>query len=76
MTDNSWAAHIAYLEEEVEKTDQRAARLEEALPGLQDVQKKREVQAMILRLRAETKELRKYLKVMKPAGPPDSCQAQ
>jgi hypothetical protein len=39
MTEDSWNAHISYLEDEVKKTDEQADELEEMIPDLENEQK-------------------------------------
>jgi hypothetical protein len=53
VAEDSWNAHIGYLEEEVKKIDGRAARLEAIIPGLEDKTKKHALQGLLRQLRDE-----------------------
>lgn len=64
MPEDSLNAHIAYLEEEVKKMEERAARLEAMIPDLKGEKKLSSV-ALVNRLRDEVNEHRKYISVMK-----------
>jgi hypothetical protein len=65
MADDPWKSHIRYLEEEVEKIGERADKLEALIPGLESEPKKRALRELIIRLRSEANEHRKYLALMK-----------
>ena len=65
MVENSWNAHIAYLEDEVKKIDERAEKLEAMLPSLENGQKKRALRELINHIRDEASEHRKYLVLVK-----------
>jgi len=65
MAENSWNAHIAYLEDEVKKIDERAEKLEAMLPSLESGQKKRALRELINHIRDEASEHRKYLALVK-----------
>lgn len=66
MAENSWSAHIGYLEEEVKKLDERADRLEAGIPDQEDEQKKHASRELVKHLRDEASEHRKYLALVKP----------
>lgn len=66
MAENSWSAHIGYLEEEVKKLDERADRLEASVAGQEDEQKKHASRELVKHLRDEASEHRKYLALVKP----------
>jgi prefoldin subunit 5 len=65
MVEDSWNAHIAYLEDEVRKIDERAEKLEAMLPSLESEQKKHALRELINRIRDEASEHRKYLALVK-----------
>ncbi len=65
MADDSWNAHLKYLEAEVKKIDARAERLEKAIPDLKSEQKKYAVRELIHGLRDEASQYRKYLALVK-----------
>jgi hypothetical protein len=66
VADNSWSAHIGYLEAEVKKLDERADRLEASVAGQEDEQKKHASRELVKRLRDEAGDHRKYLALVKP----------
>jgi hypothetical protein len=66
VPENSWSAHIAYLEDEVKKLDERADRLEASIPDQNDEQKKHASRELVQHLRDEVSEHRKYLALVKP----------
>src|SRR5207302_4426381 len=61
VAEDSWNAHIGYLEDEVKKIDERADKLEAAIPDLENEQKKHALRELVKHLRAEASEHRKYL---------------
>lgn len=65
MAEDSWNAHISYLEDEVKKLDERAARLEATIPHLENEQKKHALREFVKHLRDEASEQRKYLALVK-----------
>lgn len=65
MTESPSAEHIAYLENEVKKMDERIAKLTEMIPALEDARKKRAATELIQRLRNEAREYRKYVTLVK-----------
>ena len=65
MGDYSWKAHAKYLEEETEKISARADKLEAMVPDLDSEQKKDSLRELIIRLRNEVSEYRKYLALVK-----------
>jgi hypothetical protein len=65
MAEDSWRAHISYLEEEVKKLGERADKLEAMMPELESEQKRRAVRELVGRLRDEVREHRKYLALVK-----------
>lgn len=65
MPTDCWNAHIAYLQDEVKNTNDRADRLEQMIPDLHDDQKKHTVQELINHLRDESNHYRKYLLLVK-----------
>jgi len=65
MAEDSWNAHISYLEDEVKKIDERADKLEEMIPGLENEQKKHALRELVNHLRDESSYHRKYLSLVK-----------
>ena len=65
MAEDSWNAHIGYLEDEVKKIDARADKLEATIPDLEDEPKKHALRELVKRLRDEASEHRKYLALVK-----------
>ena len=65
VAEDSWNAHIGYLEDEVKKIDARADKLEATIPGLEDEPKKHALRELVKRLRDEASEHRKYLALVK-----------
>ena len=65
MAEEPWNAHIAYLEDEVRKIDERAEKLEAMLPSLESEEKKHALRELINRIRDEASEHRKYLALVK-----------
>ena len=61
MAKDSWNAHIRYLEDEVKKIDERADKLEAAIPDLENEQKKHALRELVKHLRDAASEHRKYL---------------
>jgi len=47
MAEDSWNAHISYLEGEVKKIDERADKLEEMISDLEDEQKKHALRELV-----------------------------
>jgi len=66
MTENAWNDHVRYLEDEVKKMAERAEKLEEMIPTVEEAQKKLALRKLVTQLRGEMSDLRKYLAVMKP----------
>ena len=50
MAEDSWNAHIGYLEDEVKKIDERADKLEATIPDLENEQKKRALRELVKHL--------------------------
>jgi hypothetical protein len=65
MADDSWNAHISYLEDEVKKIEERADKLESMIPGLENEQKKHALRQLVTHLRDEASYHRKYLAMVK-----------
>ncbi len=65
LPDDPLKLHVAYLEEELKKIEERAAKLEAMIAGLESPQKKIDLQVLIAHLRDEANEYRKYVKLMK-----------
>ena len=65
VAEDSWKAHIAYLEDELTKIDERANKLEAMIPILENEQKKHSLQEHLKQLRDEASERRKYLLLVK-----------
>jgi prefoldin subunit 5 len=65
MAEDSWNAHISYLEDEVKKIDERADKLEEMIPDLENEQKKHALRELVNHLRDEASYHRKYLALVK-----------
>jgi len=61
----SWNAHLSYLEDEVKKIDERADKLEEMIPDLENEQKKHALRELVNHLREEASYHRKYLALVK-----------
>lgn len=65
VVEESWSAHIDYLEDEVKKIDERAGRLEATIADLENEQKKHALRELVQHLRDAAKEHRKYLALVK-----------
>ena len=65
MAEDSWNAHISYLEDEVKKIDERADKLEEMIPDVENEQKKHALQEVVNHLRDKASYYRKYLALVK-----------
>ena len=65
VVEDSWNAHISYLEDEVKKNEERAAKLEATIPDLENEQKKHALRELVKHLRDEASEHRKYLALVK-----------
>jgi prefoldin subunit 5 len=65
VAEDSWNAHIGYLEDEVKKIDERADKLEATIPDLENEQKKHALRELVKHLRDEASEHRKYLALVK-----------
>jgi hypothetical protein len=65
LAEDSWNAHVAYLEEEVRKIGARAGKLAALIPDLKDEQKKHALQELLRQLRDEASEHCKYLALVK-----------
>jgi len=65
LAEDSWNAHVAYLEEEVRKIGERAGKLEAIIPDLKNEQKKHALRELLKQLRDEASEHRKYLALVK-----------
>jgi len=52
-SEDSWNAHIGYLEDEVKKIDVWADKLEATIPDLESEQKKRALRELVKHLRGE-----------------------
>jgi uncharacterized protein (DUF342 family) len=65
VADDSWNAHIKYLEDEVKKIEERVDRLEKMIPDLKNVPKKHACRKLINDLRDEASQHRKYLALVK-----------
>jgi prefoldin subunit 5 len=65
MAEDTWNAHIRYLEDEVKKIDERADKLEEMAEHLESETKKRLLQELVNHLRDEESYYRKYLALVK-----------
>jgi hypothetical protein len=65
MAEDSWKAHISYLEDEVKKIGERADKLEAMIPDLESEQKRRALRELVSCLRDEVREHRKYLALVK-----------
>ena len=50
VAEDSWNAHIGYLEDEVKKIDERADKLEATIPDLENEQKKRALRELVKHL--------------------------
>ena len=61
MAEDSWNAHISYLEDEVKKIDERADKLEQMIPGIENEQKRDALREVVNHLRDEASYYRKYL---------------
>ena len=67
MTEDSWKAHIDYLEGELLKIEDRADRLETMITSLKDDQREHALRELSDRFRHEASDLRKYLALVKPS---------
>ena len=65
MADDSWNAHIKYLEDEVKKIEERAEKLENMIPDLKNEPKKHACRKLVNDLRDEASQHRKYLALVK-----------
>ena len=65
MTEDSWNAHISYLEDEVKKIEERADKVENMIPDLESEQKIYASRELVNRLRSEASYQRKYLALVK-----------
>jgi prefoldin subunit 5 len=65
VADDSWNAHIKYLEDEVKKIEERAEKLENMIPDLKNEPKKYACRKLINDLRDEASQHRKYLALVK-----------
>jgi hypothetical protein len=65
VAEDSWKAHIGYLEDEVTKIDERADKLEAIIPVLENEQKKHALRELLKQLRDEESKHRKYLALVK-----------
>ena len=65
MADDSWKAHIKYLENEVKKIEERADKLEQMIPDLKNEPKKHAYRKLVNDLRDEASQYRKYLALVK-----------
>ncbi len=65
MAEDSWKAHIAYLEDEVKKIGERADKLEAMIPDLESEPKKQALRELVKHLRDEASEQLKYLALVK-----------
>ena len=65
MPEDSWNAHISYLEDEVNKIEERADKLEATIPELENEQKKHALRELVKHLRDQASEHRKYLGLVK-----------
>jgi len=65
MADDSWTAHIAYLEDDVKKIAERVAKLEKMIPDLTNESRKHLCRKRIHDLRDQANEHRKYLALVK-----------
>ena len=65
MAEDSWKAHLGYLENEVTKIDERVEKLEAIIPDLENEQKKHALREILKQLRDESSERRKYIALVK-----------
>jgi uncharacterized protein YbaP (TraB family) len=65
LSEDPWNAHIAYLEAEVNKLDERARKLEAMIPNFVSEQKKLALRELVNHLRDEAAEHSKYLTLVK-----------
>ena len=65
MVKDSWNAHIAYLEDEVKRIDERAEKLEAMLPSVESEEKRHALRELINHIRDGASEHRKYLALVK-----------
>ena len=65
VADDSWNAHIRYLEDEVKKIEQRAEKLDKMIPDMKNEQKKHACRKLVNDLRDEASQYRKYLALVK-----------
>jgi hypothetical protein len=65
VAEDSWNAHIGYLEDEVKKIDERADKLEATIPDMENEQKKHALRELVKHLRDEASKYRKYLALVK-----------
>jgi prefoldin subunit 5 len=65
VPEDSWNAHISYLEDEVNKIEERADKLEATIPELENDQKKHALRELVKHLRDQASEHRKYLALVK-----------
>jgi prefoldin subunit 5 len=60
VAEDSWNAHIGYLEDEVKKIDERADKLEATIPDLENEQKKHVLRELMDREKWERTEPPKH----------------
>ena len=65
MAEDSWNAHIGYLEDEVKKLEERADKLENMIPDLESDEKIHTLRELVNHLRDEARYHRKYLALVK-----------
>jgi hypothetical protein len=65
MAEDPWNVHINYLEDEVKKIEERADKLEEMIPDVENEQKKHALRELVNHLRHEASDHRKYLALVK-----------
>jgi len=65
VADDSWNAHIRYLEDEVKKIDERAGKLDILIPDMKNEAKKHACRELVNGLRDEARQYRKYLPLVK-----------
>jgi hypothetical protein len=64
MAEDSWNAHLSYLADEVKKIDERADKLEQMIPDIENEQKKHGLRELVKHLRDEASYHRKYLELV------------
>jgi hypothetical protein len=65
VAEDSWEAHISYLEGEVKRIDERVDKLEAIIPDLKNGPKSEGLRELVKRLRNEAAEHRKYISLVK-----------